>query len=78
MEMKGNGKEMKGNERKRKALNSNLCQWSVGGALRSPFLAVFGYRFVIVPVVVLDKVFDWEICLKISEAYLLQTMVPLI
>ena len=50
----------------------------MGEALGSQFLAVFGYRFVIVPVIVLDKVFDREICLKISQAYLMQTVVPLI
>ena len=59
---------MKGNERKLR----------LGEALRRLFLAVFGCRFVIVPVIVLDKVLDWEICLKISEAYLMQTVVPLI
>ena len=50
----------------------------MGEALRSQFLAVFGYHFVIGPVIVLDKVFDGEICLKISEAYLMQTVVPLL
>ena len=44
-------------------MKGNQRNWRMGEALRSLFLAVFGYRFVIVPVIVLDKVFDWEICI---------------
>ena len=78
---KGNERKWMEMERKWKEMRSTKQQSLSlvrGGSSTKPILAVFGYRFVIVPVIVLNKVFDREIFLKISEAYLAQTAVPLI